>query len=131
VIKDIRGSKLVDSVRAVGACHSLIAATVKRRPQAELQSMPAEDPRLIGLTARQRDVLALIAEALTNRQIGERMGLAEKTVKNYVSEIPSETGVTAPYPGADRRTRFARTVSRWPHSLGLSALFGRRPAQEY
>jgi two-component system response regulator DevR len=93
VIKNIYGSQLVESVRAVGYGRSLIDATVKRQAQAELRSQVVGDPRLRGLTPRQREVLALISEGLTNRQIGQRMGLAEKTIKNYVSGILSELGL--------------------------------------
>ena len=51
------------------------------------------DPRLASLTPREREILALIADGLTNRQIGERMFLAEKTVKNYVSGLLSKLGM--------------------------------------
>ncbi|HSP36931.1 MAG TPA: response regulator transcription factor, partial [Frankiaceae bacterium] len=54
---------------------------------------PATDPRLTGLTEQERKVLDLIAEGLTNRQIGARMFLAEKTVKNYVSSLLAKLGV--------------------------------------
>ena len=62
-------------------------------------------------------MLALIGEGLTNRQIGERMFLAEKTVKNYVSHLLAKLGHAAAYPGGDPRHRAAphrrpRTVSR-------------------
>ncbi|HSP39339.1 MAG TPA: response regulator transcription factor, partial [Frankiaceae bacterium] len=54
---------------------------------------PATDPRLTGLTEQERKVLDLIAEGLTNRQIGARMFLAEKTVKNYVSRLLAKLGL--------------------------------------
>jgi DNA-binding NarL/FixJ family response regulator len=59
-----------------------------------------EDPRLKSLSARERQILALIANGLTNRQIGDQLSLAEKTVKNYVSSLLSKLGL-------ERRTQAA------------------------
>ena len=58
------------------------------------------DNRLAALTQREREVLDLISDGLTNRQIGERMFLAEKTVKNYVSSLLGKLGM-------ERRTQAA------------------------
>ena len=65
-----------------------------------LRTPPAEDERLASLTGQERKVLELIAEGLTNRQIGERIHLAEKTVKNYVSNLLTKLGM-------ERRTQAA------------------------
>ena len=70
-----------------------------------LRSGPAEDERLARLTEQERKILDLIAEGLTNRQIGERMFLAEKTVKNYVSNLLAKLGM-------ERRTEAAVFAAR-------------------
>ena len=87
LLKEIRGSSLLDGIRQVKAGRSLLDPTVTERVMQRLRVGPQQDPRLAGLTDRERDILDLIAEGLTNRQIGERLFLAEKTVKNYVSAL--------------------------------------------
>jgi DNA-binding NarL/FixJ family response regulator len=93
VIKDIRGMDLVSAVRTVGAGHSLLdnraAAVLMNRIRAKAD---APGP-LAGLTDQERAVLDLIGAGLTNRQIGERMFLTEKTVKNYVSRVLAKLGL--------------------------------------
>src|ERR1700709_867916 len=79
VMKQARGNELVEGVRRVAAGHSLLDPTVTQRVLTRLREGPAQDPRLVGLTEQERRVLDLIAEGLTNRQIGRRMFLAEKT----------------------------------------------------
>jgi len=93
VIKDIRGSGLVDSVRKVAAGLSLLDPALNRRVVERIADSHNTDPRLESLTAREREVLPLIAEGLTNREIGLRLGLAEKTVKNYISGLLSKLGL--------------------------------------
>jgi DNA-binding NarL/FixJ family response regulator len=101
VLKDIRGQNLIDGIRRVAAGGNLISAAVSARVRAGLtepvSSLPG-DPA--DLTLRERQVLELIADGLTNRQIGESLGLAEKTVKNYVSELLAKLGM-------ERRTQAA------------------------
>ncbi|MDQ2797568.1 MAG: response regulator transcription factor [Actinomycetota bacterium] len=87
VLKEVRGSAIVDSVRRVAAGQSLIAPEVISQVMDRLRNGTAADARLASLTDREREVLDLIAEGLTNRQIAERLFLAEKTVKNYVSSL--------------------------------------------
>jgi len=92
VLKQIRGADLVGAVRTVAAGGSLldpraIAAVLER-----LRAPQEVDP-LAALTDQERRILELIGEGLTNRQIGERMFLAEKTVKNYVSSLLSKLGL--------------------------------------
>lgn len=93
VLKQVRGSDLVQAVKTVAAGGSLLdarsTAAVMRRIQAEQE----EAAPLKALTDQERAVLELIAEGLTNRQIGERLYLAEKTVKNYVSHLLAKLGV--------------------------------------
>jgi len=96
VLKDIRGQGLLEGIRRVAAGESLLPKLVTERVVAELRA-PADDP---GLTLRERQVLDLIADGLTNRQIGERLELAEKTVKNYVSGLLAKLGM-------ERRTQAA------------------------
>jgi two-component system, NarL family, response regulator DevR len=87
LLKQIRGSSLVDAVREVAAGKSLLDPSVTGRLLKRLREGAPRDERLAALTDREREVLSLIADGLTNRQIGERLSLAEKTVKNYVSGL--------------------------------------------
>jgi two-component system response regulator DevR len=93
VLKDIRGSGLVDAIRAVAAGRSLIDPRLVKRVVERITTTSPENPLLDSLTPRERDLLQLIAEGLTNREIGVRMSLAEKTVKNYVSMMLSKLGL--------------------------------------
>ena len=99
VVKDIRASTLLDDVRAAQRGAHLIDPRVASRVSATLRE-PADDPRFASLGLRERQVLALIADGRTNRQIAERLGLAEKTVKNYVSSLLAKLGL-------ERRTQAA------------------------
>ena len=92
VLKDIRGGDLVGAVRTVAAGGSLLDSASTANVLARLRAKPATDP-LDVLTDQERRILDLIGEGLTNRQIGERMFLAEKTVKNYVSSLLSKLGL--------------------------------------
>ena len=100
VLKEVRGSGLVDAIRQVAMGRSLIAPGVIEQVMARVREGNAADNRLAVLTDREREVLDLIAEGLTNRQIGERLFLAEKTVKNYVSSLLAKLGM-------ERRTQAA------------------------
>lgn len=93
LLKDVRGSGLADAVRAVAAGKSLLDPALVRRVVDRMSGSVPGDPRIDALSMRERQILALIAEGLTNRQIGERLGLAEKTVKNYVSGVLSKLGL--------------------------------------
>jgi len=93
LLKEIRGTSLVDAVRQVAAGKSLLDPSVTGRLLSRLRDGAPEDARLTSLTERERDILSLIAEGLTNRQIGERLFLAEKTVKNYVSGLLAKLGM--------------------------------------
>jgi two-component system response regulator DevR len=92
VLKHVRGHDLVEGVRRVAAGQSLLDPAVTQRVLARLREGPTQDPRLAALSEQERKVLDLIAEGLTNRQIGSRMFLAEKTVKNYVSQLLAKLG---------------------------------------
>jgi two-component system response regulator DevR len=93
VLKQVRGAELIDGIRRVAAGQSLLDPAVTQRVLTRLREGPAQDPRLAGLTEQERKVLDLIAEGLTNRQIGTRLFLAEKTVKNYVSRLLAKLGL--------------------------------------
>ena len=91
VLKDIRGQGLIEGIRAVAGGRSLVSKSVPARVVQDL-TRPAEDPAA-QLSLRERQVLDLIAEGLTNREIGERLDLAEKTIKNYVSGLLAKLGM--------------------------------------
>ncbi|MDT0386151.1 response regulator transcription factor [Streptomyces dubilierae] len=97
VLKQIQGSDLVSAVRTVARGQSLLDASATSRLMARLRSggqQPAEESETLpGLTDREREILELIGEGLTNRQIGQRLYLAEKTVKNHISRLLAKLGV--------------------------------------
>lgn len=93
VLKQIRGSNLVDAVRQVAAGQSLLDPSVTARVLARIRDGKQEDSRLSSLNPQERKILILIAEGMTNRQIGERLFLAEKTVKNNVSSLLAKLGM--------------------------------------
>ena len=98
VLKDIRGKRLVEAIRRVAQGESLLSPRLAGR----VASLGRDrgDPAVRALTTREREVLDLISRGLTNRQIGEHLDLAEKTVKNYVSGVLSKLGM-------ERRTQAA------------------------
>jgi len=100
VLKDIRGSVLLDSLRAVAEGKNLMNPVLTARLVKRIKANNEVDPRLGSLSGRENQILELIARGLTNRQIGEHLDLAEKTVKNYVSSILSKLGL-------ERRTQAA------------------------
>lgn len=93
VIKDVHGSGLLDSLRKVAAGRSLIDPSLSKRVVERINESHRSDPRLEALSTREREILPLIAEGLTNREIGERLALAEKTVKNYISGLLAKLGL--------------------------------------
>jgi DNA-binding NarL/FixJ family response regulator len=105
VLKQVRSSDLVDTVRRVAAGQSLLDPAVTARVLERLRSPEPEVDELASLTEREREILSLIAEGLTNRQIGQRLYLAEKTVKNYVSSLLAKLGL-------ERRTQAAVLASK-------------------
>jgi two-component system response regulator DevR len=100
VIKDIRGLELISAVRAVGAGRSLLDNRAAAALMSRLRSDAQTPGPAAGLTEQERRILDLIGEGLANRQIAERMFLAEKTVKNYVSRVLAKLGM-------ERRTQAA------------------------
>ncbi|HRW36928.1 MAG: response regulator transcription factor [Acidimicrobiales bacterium] len=105
ILKQVRGNDLVDGVRRVAAGQSLLDPAMTTRVLDRLRHGKEEDERIASLTAQERRILDLLAEGLTNRQIGERLHLAEKTVKNYVSNVLMKLGM-------ERRTEAAVYAAR-------------------
>jgi DNA-binding NarL/FixJ family response regulator len=104
LLKQVRGTDLVDGIRLVGGGGSLLDPSVTARVLERVRNRDQVD-ELSMLTGQERKILDLIAEGLTNRQIGERLFLAEKTVKNYVSNLLSKLGMS-------RRTEAAAYAAR-------------------
>jgi DNA-binding NarL/FixJ family response regulator len=102
---------MVDGIRRVGAGQSLLDPSVTARVLERLRTKDTPD-ELASLTPQERNILELIAEGLTNRQIGERMFLAEKTVKNYVSNMFTKLGMSRRTEAASYATRLAEKKSR-------------------
>ncbi|MGW1798431.1 response regulator [Streptomyces sp. NPDC001984] len=106
VLKAIRGNELLTAVRDVAAGNSLLGPVATARVMERLRGGPARtDDRLASLTEQERRILDLIGEGLTNRQIGEQLHLAEKTIKNYVSSLLSKLSM-------QRRSQAAAYVAR-------------------
>ncbi|EPD56139.1 MULTISPECIES: response regulator [Streptomyces] len=107
VLKAIRGAELLAAVRDVAAGKSLLDPVATARVLQRLRDGGRDrgDDRLEGLTEQERRILDLIGEGLTNRAIGERLHLAEKTIKNYVSALLSKLGM-------ERRSQAAAYVAR-------------------
>ena len=105
VLKQVKGNDIVNAVRQVGAGRSLLDATMTSRVMERLRNGSAEDPRLAGLSGQERRILSLLADGKTNRQIAAEMFLAEKTVKNYVSNLLTKMGMS-------RRTEAAVYAAR-------------------
>jgi DNA-binding NarL/FixJ family response regulator len=94
LLKQVKGNDLVDAIRRVGNGESLLDPSMTARVLERIRSGSEPQDELANLTEQERRVLDLIAEGLTNRQIGERMFLAEKTVKNYVSNLLAKLGMS-------------------------------------
>jgi two-component system, NarL family, response regulator DevR len=105
VVKDIRGMELAQAIKDVGAGKSLLDNRAAAALMAKLRGATEPKDPLSGLTDRERTLLGLLSEGLTNRQIAARMFLAEKTVKNYVSRLLAKLGM-------ERRTQAAVFASK-------------------
>jgi DNA-binding NarL/FixJ family response regulator len=105
VLKQIRGTDLVGAVRTIASGQSLLDPEAASRVMQRMRDQAQRSDPLAGLTEQERRILELIGEGLTNRQIGERMFLAEKTVKNYVSALFAKLGM-------ERRTQAAAYAAR-------------------
>jgi DNA-binding NarL/FixJ family response regulator len=105
VLKQIRGTDLVGAVRTVASGQSLLDPEAASKVMRRMRDQTARADPLAALTGQERRILELIGDGLTNRQIGERMYLAEKTVKNYVSALFAKLGM-------ERRTQAAAYAAR-------------------
>jgi DNA-binding NarL/FixJ family response regulator len=108
VLKQVGGSDLVETIRRVAAGQSLIDPTLTARVLDRVRNGEQSPEELSVLTDREREIITLIAEGLTNRQIGNRLHLAEKTVKNYVSSILAKLGLESRTRAAVLATRLLR-----------------------
>lgn len=104
VLKQVRGIDLADGIRRVARGESLLDPIATQKVFDRLRNPVVDDP-LAALTAQERRILDLIAEGMTNRQIGNQLHLAEKTVKNYVSNVLAKLGLS-------RRTEAAVLAAR-------------------
>jgi two-component system, NarL family, response regulator DevR len=125
VLKQVRGCDLVSAVRTVAAGQSLLDSRAVTELMARMRNQAIRRDPLAGLSPRERTILELIGEGLTNRQIGQRLFLAEKTIKNYVARIFAKLGL-------EQRTQAAAYAARAScrHRRELSQdmmITGRRP----
>jgi DNA-binding NarL/FixJ family response regulator len=120
VLKQIRGTDLVGAVRTVASGQSTLDPGAASQVMARLRGRRDKPGPLAGLTPQERRILELIGEGLTNRQIGERLFLAEKTVKNYVSVLFAKLGM-------QRRTQAAAYAARLSGDSAAGMNQGRGP----
>ncbi|MEV2191180.1 response regulator transcription factor [Streptomyces phaeochromogenes] len=125
VLKQIKGSDLVSAVRTVASGQSMLDPATTARLMASLRAdpagTPAVAPELASLSPRERDILALIGDGLTNREIGKNLFLSEKTVKNHISRLLAKLGV-------QRRVQAAVLASHLEQP-GSGSGSGERPAR--
>ena len=111
ILKQVKSEEIVQAVRFVANGQSLLDPAVTGRVLERLRKGPEEDERLAKLSAQERNILELIADGLTNRQIAAKIHLAEKTVKNYVSNLLTKLGM-------ERRTQAAVYAARLAEQRG-------------
>jgi len=104
-LKEIKGTDLLDAIRQVAAGRSLLDPIATQRVLDRMRQQNSSDGRLDSLTNQELQILELIGEGMTNRQIGETLHLAEKTIKNYVSSLFAKMGM-------ERRTQAAAFAAR-------------------
>ena len=112
VVKDIKGMELARAVKDVGAGRSLLDNRAAAALMSKLRNATEKQDPLSGLTEQERALLGLLSEGLTNKQIADRMFLAEKTVKNYVSRLLAKLGM-------ERRTQAAVFATQLKRSQGV------------
>jgi two-component system, NarL family, response regulator DevR len=111
LLKQVKSEEIVQAVRFVANGQSLLDPAVTGRVLERLRKGPEEDERLATLSPQERNILELIADGLTNRQIASKIHLAEKTVKNYVSNLLTKLGM-------ERRTQAAVYAARLAEQRG-------------
>jgi len=112
VLKQVKGADLVSAVRRVAAGGSLLDPALTRQVMDCLRGEKVEDERLARLTGQERNILELIADGKTNREIADELFLAEKTVKNYVSNLLSKMGFARRTEAAVYAARLAERKQR-------------------
>lgn len=100
LMKNVRTLELVEAIRSLAEGRTLLSSALVRQVSQSVDDARVDDPRFGSLNEREKQILALIADGMTNRQIGEALSLAEKTVKNYVSSLLNKLGL-------ERRTQAA------------------------
>lgn len=119
VLKQIKGSDLVSAVRTVASGQSMLDPATTARLMSTLRgdddTGPGQDPRIAALSPREHEILTLIGEGLTNREIGGRLFLAEKTVKNHISRLLAKLGVERRVQAAVLATKAPADPVRRPH----------------
>lgn len=105
LLKEIGGTSLIDAIRQIAQGKSLLDPAITHKLMDRIRQTEREEDRTAALTQREREILELIADGFTNRQIGETLFLAEKTVKNYVSTLLNKLGM-------QRRTQAAVFASQ-------------------
>jgi DNA-binding NarL/FixJ family response regulator len=120
VLKQIKGSDLIAAVRTVASGQSMLDPATTTRLMSSLRGddAPQEQPQdavMASLTPREREILGLIGEGLTNRQIGQRLYLSEKTVKNHISRLLAKLGVERRIQAAVLATQAGPQSSSEPH----------------
>lgn len=114
MLKKVDGSELLDGLRAISAGQSLLESEETQRIIASIERGPRTDPRLAKLSQREFEVLQLVTQGLTNKEIAEETFLSEKTVKNYVSNMLTKMGF-------HRRVEAAAHMARHEASRPTSA----------
>lgn len=121
VLKQVRTTELLAAIRAIASGRTLLDPDLARKAANRLRGDDGQDERLRFLTAQERRILQLLAQGMTNRQIAERMHLAEKTVKNYMSSLLAKMGMS-------RRTEAAVYAARLPAGGGPRPRGAHRPS---
>jgi two-component system response regulator DevR len=114
VLKQVKGHDIVEAIRQVGAGRSLIDPRMAARVMERLRNGASEDPKVASLSNQERRILELLADGMTNRQIAAEMFLAEKTVKNYVSNLLAKMGMSRRTEAAVYAARQAERHHRHP-----------------
>ncbi len=113
VVKDIRGMQLASAIKDVGAGRSLLDNRAVAALITKLQQVIENGDGFSGLHDRERTLLGLLSEGLTNKQIADRMFLTEEAVRNYVSRLLAKLGVARPTQPASSTTQLKRPTTRY------------------
>jgi DNA-binding NarL/FixJ family response regulator len=112
VLKQVGADSLLDDIRRVADGHSLLDPALTKRVLKRIRDRTDDDPRMASLTAQERKILDLVADGQTNRQIAGTLFLAEKTVKNYVSNLLAKLGMERRTQAASYATRVAERAAQ-------------------